>query len=180
MPYKGQSYTIPLSKGGFNGARNFDGVPSEDFVEPSRNINLHHKGRGRRGGTQHVNGTAVTSVNEILGGYQFRLKNGTEFVVFLGDNGGLYKDYTTTIKTGMSTTAKPCFETMENELYAVDSQTSPQTWDGVAAGTSNITSPPADWSGTNQPSFVVKHGRGNSERLWFSGVNTFEEKLYYS
>ena len=80
----------------------------------------------------------------------------------------------------MSTTAKPCFETMENELYAVDSQTSPQTWDGVAAGTSNITSPPADWSGTNQPSFVVKHGRGNSERLWFSGVNTFEEKLYYS
>ena len=180
MPYKGSTWQVPFSRGGFNGARNYDGIPSEAFVEPTRNINLHQAGRGRRGGTQKVNGTAVTSVNKVLGGYEFRLKNGTQFIVFLGDNGGLYKNYTTTIKTAMSTTAMPSFETFENELFVCDAQTSPQTWDGVAAGTSNITTPAADWSGANQPSFLIKHGRGNSERLWFSGVDSKEEVLYYS
>ena len=135
MSYKGQVFQVPLSRGGFNGARNYDAVPSESFIEPSRNINLHQNGRGKRGGTQKVNSTAVVGVNKILGGYQFRLLNGTSFIMFMGDNGYLYKDFTTALTTGMTTTQRPSFETMDNELFIVDGKLTPQTWDGAAGAT---------------------------------------------
>ena len=180
MAYRGQTFSIPFARGGVNYSKNYEDVPPEAMVDPSKNVNLHEGGRAKRGGTAHVNGTAVTSVNDILGGYQFRLLSGTAFTVFLGDNGSLYKNFTDTINTSMSTANRPCFETMDNELFVTDGQTSPQTWDGVAASTSAITTPAADWTGTTQPKYCIKHGRGNSERMWFFGVPGFEYRFYYS
>src|SRR3990167_1509320 len=170
VAYRGQTYQIPFSSGGVNYSRNFEEIPSTGMVDPTKNINLFEGGRAKRGGTSHVNDTAISGVSTILGGYQFRLLSGTTFTMFLGDDGGLYKNTTTTIQTGLSTTARPCFETLENELYFFDGQTRPQTWDGAAAGTSNITTPAADWSGTDQPKYVLKHGLGASQRLWAMGV----------
>ena len=180
VAYRGQTYQIPFSSGGVNYSRNFEEIPSTGMVDPTKNINLFEGGRAKRGGTSHVNDTAISGVSTILGGYQFRLLSGTTFTMFLGDDGGLYKNTTTTIQTGLSTTARPCFETLENELYFFDGQTRPQTWDGAAAGTSNITTPAADWSGTDQPKYVLKHGLGASQRLWAMGVPGFEYRMYYS
>lgn len=180
MSYRGSTYQIPLARGGLNYSKNFEDVPPESMVDPSKNTNLHEGGRAKRGGTSHVNSSALSAVNKILGGYQFRLLNGTEFIMFLGDDGGLYKNSTTTIKTGMATATRPCFETMDNVLYVTDGQTTPQTWNGVAAGTSNIGTPAGDWAGTVQPKYLLKHGLGASERMWFLGVPGFEYRLYYS
>lgn len=180
MAYRGQTYQIPYSRGGANYSKNFADVPPESMIDPSKNVNLHEGGRAKRGGTSHVNSSAISGVNTILGGFQFRLLSGTEFTMFLGDDGGLYKNTTTTIKTGMTTTRRPCFAVMGNEVYVVDRQTSPQTWNGIAAGTSNITTPAGDWTGTIQPKYLLKHGLGASERMWFLGVPGFENRIYYS
>ena len=38
----------------------------------------------------------------------------------------------------------------------------------------------ADWSGSDFPDQMVKHGFGNSERAWAKGVTAYPEAVYYS
>src|SRR3990167_11027278 len=99
-----------------------------------------------------------------MGGFDFQLSS-SSFQVFLGSDGKLYSNTTTTIKTGMSTTNYPSFAVFEDELYTVDGDTTPQVWDGSGA-IANLGSPTGDWSGANQPFQVLVHGRGVSRRLW--------------
>lgn len=175
MGYRGKTYQIPCDRGGLNYNQNTDKIPPESVVSPSRNINYHEGGKRKRGGTAKVNGTAISGAPRLMGGFDFQL-SASSFQVVLGNDGGLYKNSTTTIKTGMSTTNKPSFEVFGSELYVCDGDTTPQTWDGSAAGTSNLTDPNADWTGSNQPFQVIAHGKGASRRLWM----LYGSAVYYS
>ena len=179
MSYVGETYQMPFDTSGMNFNQNIDKIPPNAMVL-ARNVSLHEGGVGTRGGTQKDNSTVVTGAPDIRGLYHFRLISGTDFKVFGTSAGELFKNSTTTIKTGMSTANKFWFETFENTLYIVDGDTAPQTWDGSAAGTSNITTAATDWSGSNQPDQIIKHGRGVSERLWAKGVASQPGTIYYS
>lgn len=167
--YQGDTKGIDCSKGGFCHDPNIDAIPPYMMIEPSRNINIHENGWGKRGGTSKINGTAISGSPKILGIYDFTLRNGNQFIMLGTNDGKLYKDATTTIKTGLTLDAIPHMMSYENELYFCNGKDTPQTWDGVAATTSNITNPSADWTGTNQPKQFIKHTKGNSERLWAVG-----------
>lgn len=180
MSYAGQAYQIPCASGGTNYSPNLDGIPPEDMIDPSKNINMHTGGRTKRGGTAHADAAAISGAPQILSGFDFRKKDTTRFIVRFANSGALYKDNTTTIKTGMAVTGRPCFETFLDTLYTTDGQTSPQTWDGIAAGTSDLTTPPADWSGTHQPKYCLSHGVAASQRMWYFGVDNHLDRLYYS
>jgi hypothetical protein len=54
----------------------------------------------------------------------------------------------------------------------------PQSWDGDAASTADLTNIPSDWAGTNYPSVMIKHGRGNSERMWALGCLSTPYTIY--
>lgn len=174
MGYAGQTYAIPCDKGGFSYNKNVDLIPPQMFVAPSRNINLHQNGREKRGGTAKVNSTAVSGSPQILGLFDFRV-GANSFQVFAASDGKIYKDSTTVLKTGMSTSAKFNFAVFGNELYICDGASTPQTWDGAAGSTSNITTSAADWS-TTKPFQMIAHGRGASRRMWAIAGNA----VYYS
>lgn len=174
MAYSGQTYQVPFSKGGLNNNENTDLIPPSSMVAPSRNVNLHRNGRGKRGGTTKVNGTAVAGGPRIMGLFDFQLAS-SSFQVFLANDGGLYKNSTTTIKTGMSTVNHPSFAVFGSELYICDGVSTPQTWNGAAAGTSDITTPAADWTATKPIQFLA-HSRNASRRLWAIAGST----VYYS
>lgn len=140
----------------------------------ARNINYHEGGRASRGGTSKINSSAVSGAPRIMGLFDFQ-RSGTSYQVFLGNDGKLYSDTSTSIKTGMSTNNYPSFAVFEDELYTVDGDTTPQVWDGSGA-IANIGSPSGDWSGGNQPFQVLVHSRGVSRRLWMLYGST----LYYS
>lgn len=165
MGYSGQTFVIPQNTGGFQYRYDLEFVDPSMLVGDSKNFNLHRDGRQKRGGTAKINGTAVSGTPRIMGIYDFRLP-ATSYQVFGADDGKLYKNATTTIKTGMSTNNKFSFAVFEDELFVADGETTPQTWDGVAAGTSDITTPATDWSGSDQPFQFIVHGRGASRRLW--------------
>lgn len=80
MPYKGQTFIIPLDAGGWNANPNIDLISPTSMVDV-KNINLHKGGRGTRGGVEVVNGTVISGGPQIMGVYQFRLKNGNEFIL---------------------------------------------------------------------------------------------------
>lgn len=175
MGYRGKTFQIPCSKGGFNYNENTDMIDPTMFVSPSKNINLHRNGRSKRGGTAKVNETAVSSSPRIVGLFDFKL-TGSSFQVFATADGKLWQNSTTTIKTGLSTANKFAFEVFGNELYVCDGDTTPQTWDGAAAGTSNLTTPPSDWTGSEQPIQMIAHGRQASRRMWA----IYSNAVYYS
>lgn len=173
MSYAGQTYRIPFDEGGLFFDANIDAVPPTAMLL-CRNINFHEGGRASRGGTSKSNETAVSGAPRIMGLFDFQ-RSGTSYQVFLADDGKLYSNTTTTIKTGMSTTNYPSFAVFEDELYTVDGDTTPQVWDGSGA-IANLGSPNGDWSGSSQPFQVLVHGRGVSRRLWM----LFGSTLYYS
>lgn len=174
MGFAGRTFSIPCNQGGFSFDKNTDTISPSMFVMPSRNINLHQNGREKRGGTEKVNGTAVSGSPRILGLFDFRLPS-SSFQVFGADDGSIYKNSTTTIQTGLSTTGKFGFCIFDNELYAWDGANNPYTWDGAAASMTVITTPAADWA-TSKPIQMVAHGRGASRRLWALAGNA----VYYS
>lgn len=174
MGFAGQTYVIPCDKGGFTYNKNIDLIAPQMFVQPSRNINLHQNGRQKRGGTAKVNSTAVSGSPQILGIFDFRV-GANSYQVFAASDGKIYKDSTTVLKTGMSTTAKFNFAVFGNELFICDGVSTPQTWDGSAGSTSNITTSAADWA-TTKPFQMCAHGRGASRRMWALAGNA----VYYS
>lgn len=179
--YRGQTYQILCGVGGLNYNNNPDRIPATAMIPPSRNVNSHRGGWGSRGGTSLVNSGVYTGTPQIMGLYDFRLRNGNQFTMAATDNGEVYKNEDTTITTAMSDSGTYYdFETFENELYIVDGKTTPQKWNGSDASSSVITSIPSDWTGNNNPQWVIKHGFGNSERLWFGGCPTTPQSIYAS
>lgn len=165
MSYSGTTYTIPCERGGLSADPNIDAIKPEMMVMV-RNVNIHQNGREKRGGTAHVNGSAGYGSVQLMGGFDFIKLSGAQTLVIGTTDGKLWSNTTTTIKTGLATGKYFNFEVFANELYICNGSDVPQTWDGTAAGTSAITNPAADWTGTNNPFQLIKHGRGNSERLW--------------
>uniref|UniRef100_A0A6H1ZDW2 Uncharacterized protein n=1 Tax=viral metagenome TaxID=1070528 RepID=A0A6H1ZDW2_9ZZZZ len=179
MPYSGETFVIPCNEGGWNANPNTDLVSPKQMVDVI-NINLHKGGRGTRGGAEVVNGTVIASAPQVMGLYQFRLTDGSESIVTATADGKIQTDYNTELKTGLTASKYSNFEVINDTLYVCNGADVPQTWDGSAGTTSDLALIPTDWAGTNFPKIMIKHGKGNSERLWGLGCPTTPKTVYAS
>jgi len=89
----------------------------------------------------------------------------------------------TTLDTGLNTSAVGIFTdggqeaAAENrKLFFCNGKNVVQVLSGDGTTTTNLTTPPADWSGANQPSFTLIH----EGRLWGGGNANDPHRLYYS
>jgi hypothetical protein len=117
-----------------------------------------------------------------MGIFDYTLAAGTQFVVFATSDGKIYKDFTTTINTGMTSSATRFFTFLNfgGTLYSFNGLNVVQTWNGSDATTTALAAPPADWTGTAQPSWAVIHSNGNARRIWAGGVGTLPYNVYAS
>ncbi len=99
--YKGQTYQVPCIRGGWFPNPNADLIPPESMAE-AININLHNGGRETRGGVEEINAVAIPGTPRIMGIFQFRKKNGNEFIITATTDGKIQKDYATELKTGLT------------------------------------------------------------------------------
>lgn len=179
MGYSGKTFDIPFSAGGFTFAPNTDDISPAMMVDGTRNIDLHVRGRGKRGGTAHVNSTVIPGQPRIMGLFDFILRNGNQFTVIATADGKIYRDENTTIKTGLTTSKQTNFEVMNNKLYAVNGSDIPQLWTG-SGNTSDLGNLSAAWTSGNFPTFFIKHGRGLSERMFAIGVANDPSRLFFA
>lgn len=179
MPYAGDTFQIPCNRGGFFYSPNMDLVPPEMMVDPTRNLNLHEGGRQKRGGTEHV-GDPLTDTPRIMGLKQFRLISGTEFILRGSADGKLWKDDSTTIKTGLTTNEHIDITIYGDEAYFCQKSNIPQVWDGAAGATIDHPDPPADWAGGSFPTQMFVHSRGASTRMWACGCPNTIYTIYAS
>ena len=180
MPeYKGQVYRVEGTSGGWNPNPNEDAIPPGDMLD-AENLNLHDGGRQTRGGTTEVNSTAIAATPVIKGVFQFRLDDGTEFIICGCTNGKVYSNYTTLLHTFATTGQKINFNVFNNTLYIWNGKNMPQTWDGAAGASSDLTNVPTSWSGTNYPANAIVHGRGASQSIWAYGLPENPKQIFVS
>lgn len=179
MGYSNQVFKVPLSNAGLNASLNSDTVPPTASVVGSKNINLHKGGVGKRGGTAYVDSAAMSGAPDIVGIHDFYLSSGTQFVVRATGDGKIYKDDTTTIKTGWTASNLiASFAEMNNLLYITNGADKPQVWTG-SGNTSDLTNCPTDW-GTAGPKQMVNHGFANGEQMWAFGAPSKPYTVYCS
>jgi hypothetical protein len=175
MAYKGQTYSIPCDGGGFNHNKNIDSIPPNSMIDGTKNINLHEGGKQKRGGTSKYNSAEFVSGLDIMGMFNFIMKDGTNYLVIYGSNGFIC--YTTlggattftSLSGGYALNAYASFAVMDDLLYCAIEGSTPTTWDGAAAAVSDMTDIPASWTGTVFPKQFVVHGFGASVSMWAFG-----------
>ncbi len=132
--YRGQTYRVPCSRGGWFPNPNADLIPPESMAE-AININLHNGGRETRGGVEEINATAISGTPRIMGIFQFRKKDGTTSIVTATTDGKIQKDYATVLKTGLSTAKFSSFVVFNDHLFISNGVDVPQKWDGLSTST---------------------------------------------
>lgn len=161
--YAGQTFRMPLNLSGFQYNRNEDLLSPTALVEPTRNVNFHEGGIGKRGGSAHLFTKSVSQ--EMRGIFQFNRRDGNSYYVWAKADGKVYHtNDSNLIATGMSTSNFFHFSSFNNELYISDGASNPKYWD--TSSTTNVT-PNATWSSSGEwPIQMVPHSRGANARLW--------------
>ena len=137
MSYSGEVYRVLCNQGGLNLSANEGLLPVESIVEGSKNINLIEGGRRKRGGTSIVNASAISGTPVIKGLYDFNIPGGA-FIMMATDDGKIWRNSSTVLKTGLTTSRFSNFETFDKEVVICNGADLPQTWDGSAGATQDI------------------------------------------
>ena len=172
-----KALTIPCGAGGLNGSASLSSV---DIAELRTALNLSFEADSwqKEGGASKINTVAITDSPKILGLCEF----GTSLIKVAGTSDGKIVTVVaggigTTLKTGLGASKLSTFtETVgaggAKKLFHFNGYNTVQTWNGVAATTSDITTPPADWTSTTHPTMGVTH----NNRLWAF----MNHRVYYS
>jgi hypothetical protein len=187
MAYKGYVVELPIGKDGFTGTRNLSETLPTQLIQ-AMNVEYSDGPMRKEGGSVKYNATAITGDPTTLGGWDWWPSPSTQRMIAYTDAGDLLKDtgggdFTVTLKSGMSTSAYPMFveggkEAAANnrKLFMFNGINVVQVLSGDGATTSDIATPPADWTGGNQPTFGVNH----ENRIWAGGNSNDPHRMYYS
>ena len=176
--YLGETYNIPLERGGFCHNKNIDTIDPFDMIHPSCNIWLNEGGIRKRGGTAIVD--TISTSGQIVGLFDFWLANGNQKIVRVTSDGKIWKDNTNTIKTGWTVDKLASIIQAEDVIYICSGADLPVTWNGTDAAVTNFANVPTDWTGSNYPAQMILHGRGNSLRNWALGCPLNPKTIYVS
>ncbi len=163
-----------------NSNPNLDMIPPTALVDPSRNINLHEGGIRKRGGTSHVNVSAISGTPQIMGLHDYQLTTGDQFLMIGTNDGYLYKNFVDTVNTTLSTDKIVRMLTFGGYCFIYNGYDTPQYWDGLAGSTSPIALPAADWTPGTCPKWAVVHSNGLARRIWAGGCANTPYNVYAS
>lgn len=163
MGIKANPYRIGLSDSGYTYNRNYELLPDNTLIEPSRNNNFHNGGLEKRGGTIVVYEPSVTNTGR--GGFDFRTDDGNQYMIYAKSNGSVYYNSdSNVIASGMSVSNNFHFSQYDNDLYICDGANVPKYWTG--SGSATAVTPATDWATFGQPFQILQHSQGANRRNW--------------
>lgn len=179
---------LPIGFDGLYGSRNPAQIPPSALTE-ANNLTFVDGTLRKEGGAVKYNSTAISGSPRIIAGYDWWPDTTTQRMVVVTSAGAILKDsgagsFSTTLKSGLTMTRdEASFVTAGKEtalnnkkLFTFTGQNPVQVLSGDGATTSDIATPPADWSGVNQPVGGLLH----ANRLWGFGNLNDPHRLYYS
>ena len=191
MGYKGETYIINCSAGGLNGSKNLEMIPPESMVVGTRNLNLNKNGREKRGGTTKYGGQCADGAVGVMGLFDYHRSSGTagigpttgynQYIMFGTSNGKIWISVSSAVCTSWTSGNLISFETFEDEVYICNGKDYPVIWTGTTNRVGQLADTPSDWSdGTSSPKYMIRHGRGASERMIAFGCPANPYTLYIS
>lgn len=166
---------IPCGSGGLNGSASLSLVDLTELRE-ARNLSFEADSWQKEGGASKINTTVISGAPKIYGLVEFGFNkvagtsDGKIITVVTGGIGTTLKSSLGTNK--LSTFIETIGATSTKKLFHFNGYNTVQVWDGVAGNTSDIATPPADWTSTNHPMAGVSH----NNRLW----SFMNHRVYYS
>jgi hypothetical protein len=188
MGFRGQIAEIPIGVDGMIGS------PAHPLVSPSRLIDCDNIEYGtgvlrKEGGAEKYNDVAITGGPDVIGGHDWWPTSATQRMVVMTSTGDLLKDsgagtFPVTLASGLTVPDDiPIFVDGGKEaaagnrkLFIFTGKNAVQVLSADGATAAAITSPPADWAGTNQP----KTGCIHVGRLWGAGNLNDPHRVYAS
>jgi len=185
MPFRGLIGEIPIGWDGLTGNKNLSQVRPAQLLE-ALNLSFESGTNRKEGGSSKYNSTAISGTPKILAGHDWYPSSGVQRAIVYTNAGDLLRDtgdgsFGTTLKSGLTTSAVPVFveggkEVAANnkKLFIFNGNDAVQVLSGDGTTTSDLTTPPLDWSGANQPLFGVAHER----RIWGGGNLNDPHRIY--
>jgi len=188
MSYKGNVVEIPVGYDGLTGSKNLAQVGPAQLLQ-ALNVTYESNTIGKEGGSAKYNSTAITGAPSIIGGCDWWPSDGVQRMVVLGSDGTIYKDsgsgtFPVELKLGMTITdVVPVFVEGGKEaaagnrkLFIFTGVNAVQVLSADGITTSNLATPPADWTGATQPIAGCIH----ENRLWGFGNLSDPHRAYAS
>jgi hypothetical protein len=175
-----QVVEIPCGKGGMNYSKAVIDFPIEDLRD-SENCTFEHGTWEKEGGATKINTTVITDAPTITGLHDFWPDSVTQKRI-AGTSDGKIISFGTdgiidTLKSGLGTDKQFTFAeslgaSTTRKLFCFNGYNAPQvTSDGVSCA--NLATPPADWTGNNQPTVGIAH----RNRMWAFGNANAKHRL---
>jgi hypothetical protein len=180
---------IPVGAKGLYGSANQTTIPIDGLIVAE---NLTYEGGTvqKEGGASKYNSTAVSGAPQILGGHDWWPSSVVQRMVVATSAGLILKDsgtgtFPVTLASGISFSGdrRPVFveggkEAAANnrKLFCFIEGNATRVLSADGATMSALATPPADWTGTNHPSFGLIH----DDKLWAGGNANDAHRLYYS
>jgi hypothetical protein len=189
MAFRGQIAEIPVGLRGLTGTKHLASIQPDHLIR-AEGVIYEGSSIQKEGGAAKYNGTAISGTPKIMGGWDWDHDGSTQRSIVYTNAGTLLKDdgagdYTAaTLKSGLNTDDRVGMfveggkEAAANnrKLFFLNGVDIVQVLSANGATTGNLATPPADWSGTNQPNFGLIH----EDRLMAGGNVNDPHRLYYS
>ncbi len=175
---------IPLGIQGLNGSKNQSIIPITSLIK-AENISYESGNITKEGGSSKYNSTVLSGAPSVLMGHDWDHDGASQRMIVVLSDGDIQKDsgagdFTVTLASGLTVSdIVPHFSEGGREaaanarhLFICTQKNQVQVLDDDGAITGNITTPSADWTGSNFPKFGVNH----EGRMWFG----MGDIMYYS
>lgn len=186
--YIGQIFPIPVGQSGLVGTRDQSSIDPDKLII-ARNLSYYGLTTQKEGGASKYNTAVLTGAPTILGGWDFWPTAGVQRMILFASDGKMYKDsgagtFPTTLKSGLTVTnVVPVFVEggleaagRSRKLFCFSGSNPVQVLSADGVTTSNLATPPADWTGATQPSFGCIH----DNRMFGGGNINDPHRVYYS
>lgn len=186
MGYSGIAIPIPAGSGGFNPNDNIDQVPVTDLIR-AKNITVEGNAWRKSPGVSQLF-TTVSGTPELVASYDWWPSATVQRLITVWSDGKIYKETAgTTDAVLLTTLANP--DTMgvfvagglesagsNRKLFYISASNPVKVLSGDGVVMTSIATPPADWTGANQPT-----GGGYHEgRLVGFGNSNYPHGVYFS
>ena len=185
MSFTGQIAQVPIGISGQTGTKNQTQVLPSHLITTD-NITYENGTLQKEGGASKINSTALST--DVIAGWDWHPVIGDQRQIVVTDDGKVYREpdngIYAEIATGLTVTGiTPVFveggaEVAANDkkLFLLSGSNSVKVLSGDGTSLSNISNPPADWSGSDHPTAGVIH----ENRFWAFGNASDPHRVYAS
>jgi len=187
MAFQGKSARIILGRRGLTGSKNPLSIDPASLLQ-AEGIQFDGEFLSKEPGATKYNATPLAGGPKVMSLWDWDATPSNQYLIAVTSDGKIYRDdgsatFATTMKSGLAANRVTHIAeggkeaaALPKKLFFFNGVDPVQVASGTTPTTGNLATPPADWTGANQPSFGIPH----NGRLWCGGNQNDPNRIYYN